>query len=439
MRKIIHPIATLVLTISVVSTLGAQTESAYKKRVLDNTELDFLMSYYEQDGDNAAVSGGNGTEQLTDLTPTFVLRMPLNDDDVLTVDVGISAYSSASSSNINPFDGGNEASPFQTSSGASGGDVWGKLKLDYSHSSDDRNTIWTASTSIASEYDYFSAGVGGSFTRLFNEKNTSLTFKANAFVDFWSIIYPMELRPFSDGGRGLSDRLFQQNTITGHSSYNPQFTNLPQKGRNTYALGSVFSQILGPRAKAALAFDVVYQQGLLSTPFQRVYFSDVPNSFIQQWHLADDIERLPDTRLKVALGGRLNYYVNETFVLRSFYRYYRDNWGINSHTLNVEVPIKVSPKFTIYPTYRFYFQSAAQYFAPYDAHLSSEQHYTSDYDLSRFSANQFGLGISYTDIFTKVHIRRWGLKAIDLKFNHYQRNSGLQANIVSLGIRWTRR
>ena len=29
--------------------------------------------------------------------------MPLNDDDVLTIDSGISAYTSASSSNINPF------------------------------------------------------------------------------------------------------------------------------------------------------------------------------------------------------------------------------------------------------------------------------------------------------------------------------------------------
>ncbi len=35
----------------------------YKKRVLENTEIDFLSSYYSQEGNNAAVSGGTGTEE----------------------------------------------------------------------------------------------------------------------------------------------------------------------------------------------------------------------------------------------------------------------------------------------------------------------------------------------------------------------------------------
>lgn len=78
--------------------------STYKKRVLESAEVDFLTSYYTQDGDNAAVTGGIGTEKLTDVTPTMVISMPLNADDVLTIDAGISAYTSASSSNLDPFD-----------------------------------------------------------------------------------------------------------------------------------------------------------------------------------------------------------------------------------------------------------------------------------------------------------------------------------------------
>lgn len=93
------------------------TEVAYKKRVLESTEVDFLMSYYQQDGIHSAVSGGKGMEKLSDITPTIVVSMPLNDDDVLTVDAGLSAYSSASSGNINPFDS-NTPSPWQASSGA---------------------------------------------------------------------------------------------------------------------------------------------------------------------------------------------------------------------------------------------------------------------------------------------------------------------------------
>ena len=47
--------------------------NSYKKRVLETTEVDFLSSYYSQNGDNAAVTGGIGTEELTDVTGTIAL------------------------------------------------------------------------------------------------------------------------------------------------------------------------------------------------------------------------------------------------------------------------------------------------------------------------------------------------------------------------------
>ncbi|MGY8915507.1 MAG: DUF3570 domain-containing protein, partial [Flavobacteriales bacterium] len=115
--------------------------TSYKKRVLEATEIDVLFSYYNQDGIHAAVSGGDGTEELTDVTSSLIVRMPLGEDDVLTVDVGISAYTSASSSNVNPLDGdpSRPASPFIASSGASRNDVLAHLTPSYQHSSDDRN------------------------------------------------------------------------------------------------------------------------------------------------------------------------------------------------------------------------------------------------------------------------------------------------------------
>ena len=48
------------------------TDVAYKKRVLESIEVDFLMSYYKQDGIHSAVSGGNGMMQEFQL----ILRLP---------------------------------------------------------------------------------------------------------------------------------------------------------------------------------------------------------------------------------------------------------------------------------------------------------------------------------------------------------------------------
>ena len=417
----------------------SQTEQdstkVYKKRVLETTEVDFLTSYYSQDGDNAAVSGGIGTEELTDVTGTFVVSIPLNDDDVLTIDAGVSAYTSASSSNVGPFDDG-PADPFQASSGASSSDLWANLTGSYSHSSDDRNDIWSAKVSISSEYDYFSAGVGGSYTKLFNEKNTELSVNANVYIDTWNAIYPTELRPFGENGNGLNNSLFTQNTITGNTNYNPRFSEFKDEGRNSYSLGFGFSQILHKNVQGSLALDFVQQQGLLSTPFQRVYFSDVADSFIDNFQLADAVERLPDSRFKVAVGGRLNWYLNETFTVRTFYRYYFDDWGISSHTASIEVPIKITDKFTLYPSYRFYNQTAADYFRPYESALSTDEFYTSDYDLSEYSANQIGFGVSYTDIFAKAHIWKLGLKSIDLKFYQYDRDTSFSSSIITAGFKF---
>lgn len=412
------------------------TTQEYQKRVLESTEVDFLSSYYNQDGQNAAVSGGIGNETLTDATATIVVSIPMNEDDVLTIDAGVSAYTSASSSNVNPFDGGNPADPFVASSGASSSDLWGNFTGTYSHSSKDRNAIWSARLSVAAEYDYFSVGAGGSYTRLFNEKNTEIALTGNVYFDTWNAIYPIELRPFQEGGRGLNDPLFSAYSIGGNTNYNPSFTEFEGKGRNSYSLGLGISQILSKKAQGTLLLDLVRQEGLLSTPFQRVYFEDLADSFIEDFQLADDIERLPDSRFKFALGGRLNYFLNAAIVLRSYYRYYQDDWGIQSHTASLEIPVKLSDSFTLYPLYRFYNQTSADYFAPYEGHLSTSLYYTSDYDLSRYQAHQFGFGIGYTDIFTKLKLWRFGLKNIDLRFNTYERDSGLSAYIITTGFKF---
>ncbi|MFI0428948.1 DUF3570 domain-containing protein [Mariniflexile sp. HMF6888] len=452
--------------------------SVYKKRVLETAEVDFLTSYYTQDGNNASVTGGIGTEKLSDFTPTIVLSIPLNADDVLTVDAGISTYTSASSSNLNPFDlsgasrgegdddnngNGNVlgdviGSPWVASSGASRQDTWGSLNINYSHSSDDRNTVWNADLSFATEYDYFSIGFGGGLLKQFNEKNTTLGVNTKVYLDQWMPKYPTELDSYLEVNGNLNQGFFEGVTILDQSgnastSWHPilGFSLIDNKSRNSYSLSVSFSQILNKNSQFSLFFDLVQQKGWLSNPMQRVYFADINNYYIGNaasinnyasssnrdvFQLADDIERMPSTRFKIPIGLRWHYYLNEIVSVRTYYRYYFDDWGVNSHTASVELPVKVSSKFTLYPSYRYYNQTAANYFAPFEEHLSTSLYYTSDYDLSKFNATQYGFGVGYTDIFTKSHIWKLGLKSIDLKYNSYKRNTGLKADIVSMGIKF---
>jgi hypothetical protein len=423
------------------------TTVVFKKRVLESTEVDFLASYYDQDGTHSAVSGGIGSEKLNDLATNIVVAMPLNDDDVLTVDLGLSAYSSASSSNINPFESINNPTPWQASSGASGNDQLLSAVATYAHSSDDRNFIWNADVSFSNEYDYTSVGFGGGVTKLFNEKNTEVSVKANVYLDQWQPIYPKEFE--ENALYGVT--IFDQNGAISNDYLPSKFAPVTSVNRNSYSASFAFSQVLTKNFQFSVFFDVLQQQGLLSSPYHRTYFADSPHYYVGQpqyineytspsnvgvYELADDIERLPDNRFKLPIGARFNYYINEHFIVRTYYRYYTDDWDIQAHTFNIEVPVKISEKFTAYPMYRYYTQTQAKYFSPYQTHLSTEQFYTSDFDLSAFSANQYGFGVSYTDLFAKAHLFSFGLKNIDFRFNHYTRSDGLSANIGTIGFKF---
>ncbi|WP_417935839.1 DUF3570 domain-containing protein [Flagellimonas oceanensis] len=490
----------LVLFCPLVGLAQQGNTGGYTKRVLESTEVDILSSYYEQTGNNASVSGGVGTEKLTDVAPSIVISIPLNDDDVLTADVGISTYTSASSSNLNPFDltktgsgvsgasgtmgiggGGDDddgfddddmgnggysgviGSPWVASSGASRQDTWGSVSVAYSHSSDDRDQIWSANASFATEYDYLSFGFGGGITKLFNEKNTEVGLKGSVFLDSWLPRYPTELDSYLEAGNNLNSGFFNgvdildgNGSVTdknGSNTWRPMdgFGLISDKKRNSFAVSVSFSQILGKNTQMSIFADVVHQQGWLSNPMQRVYFADVPNYFIGNpasipnytssrnkdvFMLADDMERLPHTRMKFPIGLRLNHYFNEMLTVRTYYRYYFDDWGLRAHTASIELPIKISQNFTFYPSYRYYTQNRIDYFAPFDTHLSSEQFYTSDFDLSAYDAHQVGFGISYTDIFTQFRTLGFGLKGIDLKYNNYSRTTGLKANYFGLGFKF---
>ena len=466
------------LSIGLLAYAQKDSISVYKKKALESTEVDFLMGYYEQEGVHASVTGGIGNEDLHSTAPTVVIRIPLNDDDVLTVDAGLSAYTSASSSNGNPFnqtgasgsgddyDDDNdkpmrksgEGSPWVASSGASRKDVLTSISMSYVHASDDRNQYWSSNIAGSFEYDYQSFGFGGGFTQLWNEKNTEFSAKVQVYLDQWKPIIPTEFHEFEMYGNDflIDDQSYFYEVSLSDSDGNAvadylpsNFTSIDDVNRNSYSVSLEFSQILSKRLQFSFFVDYVLQRGWLANPLQRVYFEDRPNFYIGNFrsisnyespsntdvfHLADDIERLPIERAKFPFGVRVNYYLNEFMVLRSYFRKYSDNWGINSNTVHFEIPVKFNLKWKIKPSFRYYDQTAADYFAPYNKHFSTQKYYTSDYDLSAFSSLQLGGALVYTDVLSKYKFGKLSLKMISLRYQNYQRSDGLSAFSVSTGF-----
>jgi uncharacterized protein Veg len=361
------------------------------------------------------------------------------------------------------YSSGIKGSPWVESTGASKQDVWYNVNLSYSHFSSDRNKIISANLGTAHEFDYQSYSVGGGFSHLFNEKNTEVGVKANVYFDKWRPMYPTELDSYFEAGMDLNAGFFKSVQILNQQGekVNKKSPNIwrpfkntlvDNENRNTYALSFSFSQITTKKSQLSIFMDIINQRGWLANPMQRVYFKDRANFYIGEksdivnytnrfnngvFHLADDIERLPSSRFKLPIGARFNYYINEHLVIRTYYRWYSDDWGIRSNTLNIEAPIKFNRLFAIIPSYRFYNQTASDYFAGYEQHVSTSRYYTSDYDLSKFSANQFSIGFRYSDVLTKHKLWKLCLKSINLRYGYYQRSNGLESKIISLGIKLT--
>ena len=64
------------LTMILFISYSGFSQSAYQMRGNDKTiDVDFLTSYYHQDGNNSAVQGGVGREELIDVANILVVNI----------------------------------------------------------------------------------------------------------------------------------------------------------------------------------------------------------------------------------------------------------------------------------------------------------------------------------------------------------------------------
>ncbi len=63
---------------SILTTISVAQDSTKTSINLDDVEISFLTSYYIQDGNHSPVTGGIGTEKLTNIAPSIVLNVPID-------------------------------------------------------------------------------------------------------------------------------------------------------------------------------------------------------------------------------------------------------------------------------------------------------------------------------------------------------------------------
>lgn len=384
--------------LSAFSQTPADT-SVYKSKKLKINEVNFVTGYYNQNGNRSPVTGGIGTEKLSDISTTIELKLSRYDrhnrKHEANAEIGVDHYSSASSDNIDPY----------ALSSASRSDNRIYPTLSYSITNEQKGNAVNAAASFSGEYDYESYGGAVGFTKTSKNKNTEFDIKLQAYFDKVFLILPLEMRKVMPGPRQSRNYY-------------------PTTPRNSYSSTFTFTRVINQRLQLAILLELVAQQGYLGTSFHRIYFNNgkVTN------------EKLPDTRFKVPAAIRLNYFAGDKFIIRSYYRFYKDDWGLTAHTFNIETPVKLTSFFSVSPFYRYYTQNGVRYYAGYMQHSPKEQFYTTDDDLSVFNSHSFGAGFRFSPPGGIAHLKHFN--TAELRYGRYMRTDGLNANNITLALKF---
>lgn len=215
---------------------------------------------------------------------------------------------------------------------------------------------------------------------------------------------------------------------------------LPLPGeRQDWAVNLGFSQVLHKNTVLESSIGYTFSEGFLENPYKVVellfidpaqYANKSPWLFAQTQGVS---ERRPNQRHQLTFSTRLAQYFQPTdAAIHLGYRFFHDDWGIDSHTFDADWVQPLGMGWSITPRVRYYTQDAADFYQPYfiidqaksftsnfqtDYSQLPIEHFSSDHRLSGFGALSGGLTLSKQ--FSK------GV-SLDTSFEYYTHQGGLK-------------
>jgi len=412
--------------------MPAYDTTDYRPRRLRLDEIDIVGSYYNQRGTHSSVSGDNpflgpysNSSNVTDkslgLNLNLVWLNEANNKNTLSIGLGLDTHTAASAAYVAENGGSNPR----------GTRIY--PSLDWTIENAKNGGTFGIGAYYSGEYNYKSKGLDLHWSKKTEDKSGEFGVKLQGYLDKVTMIKPSEfvpppiitiIPPGSTVITTASGNRIVVNTAGGIISNSKN--SLPTSDRNTLSASFSYSQQINSRLQIMFLGDLVTQSGYLGLPFHRVWFKPSQDTIT---HLA---EKLPSSRFKVPLGFRANYFLDDNIILRTYYRYYMDTWGTNANTASLEVAYKVTPFFSISPFYRYYSQSAAKYFAPFDVHTQTEQYYTSNYEYAKFQAGFYGVGFR---IAPPNGVFGWqNFHELEIRYGHYTQTTNLVSDVLSVSM-----
>lgn len=222
--------------------------------------------------------------------------------------------------------------------------------------------------SLSSEYDYQSFGASATLTRDFNNRNTTLSAGISLSQD---IVDPVGGAPY-----GLT-------IVPDYPDVKATQSGTQDKTVTDLLLG--VTQVINRRTLMQFNYNFGIDNGYLSDPYKLLSVTDSSGNVTGYRY-----EKRPDERTRHALYWRTLHHLTEDVIDLS-YRYYSDDWGIRSHTLDMRYRYEMGGGHYLQPHLRWYRQNAADFYR-YNLDEGSTPSYASaDYRLGNMTSNTWGM------------------------------------------------
>ncbi len=171
------------------------------------------------------------------------------------------------------------------------------------------------------------------------------------------------------------------------------------------------SQIATKRLILGLSFETITEEGFLNNPYRQVRFVDP----VEALGYAYEFERYPRTRTGNALSVRARWFLPYRAALQGDYRYYTDTWEIRSSTVELAYTHPLGDEWTFDVHYRFYDQSAAEFYSDLFPRENFQNFLARDKELASMQSHTLGFGVGYE--FKPSRFEFLGKAAVNLKYD----------------------
>lgn len=216
----------------------------------------------------------------------------------------------------------------------------------------------------SSETDYYSRYLNFGGRKDFNQKLTTLSLGFSRTDSDIETVLPSRFDSYIDDSAYVDQ--IETKTIAGSSA------RVLHGERNDWSMRLGLSQVLSKNSVIETGIGFTRATGFQENPYKAVLmiFVDPEQEPDPQGLLVGEtspvMEKRPDTRDQMTWSTRfMHYFANLDAATHLEYRYYRDDWGLRSHTMEGDWAQAAGNGWTITPRLRYYSQNAAEFYQSY--------------------------------------------------------------------------